>query len=111
MMNTNVNTNFSKLKLSLFILPTCLLIALILYLYIQDSLTVDKYIQIQKDWFIFLNSKLSQFPNTEYNITQFGDALIFLSFLTLFIVYAPKLWESLISASLVSVIFSVVLKS
>ena len=108
--NTKVITNYSKLKPSLFVLPLCFLISIVLYLYIQDSLSVYKYIQIQKNCFFFLNSKLSQFPNTQYNLTQFGDALIFLSFLSIFIVYAPKLWESLISASVVSAIFSRLLK-
>ncbi|MCW3107993.1 MAG: superfamily protein [Segetibacter sp.] len=108
--NTKVITNYSKLKPSLFVLPLCFLISIVLYLYIQDSLSVYKYIQIQKNCFFFLNSKLSQFPNTQYNLTQFGDALIFLSLLSIFIVYAPKLWESLISASLVSAIFSRLLK-
>lgn len=108
--NTNVITNYSKLKPSLFVLPLCFLISIVLYLYSQHSLSVYKYIQIQKNCFFFLNSKLSQFPNTEYNLMQFGDELIFLSFLSVFIVYAPKLWESLISASLVSAIFSNSLK-
>jgi membrane-associated phospholipid phosphatase len=108
--NTKAVTNYSKLNPSLFVLPLCFLISIVLYLYIQDSLSVHKYIQIQKNCFFFLNSKLSQFPNTEYNLTQFGDALIFLSFLSIFIVYAPKLWEALISASLVSAIFSDLLK-
>lgn len=104
-MNTNIICNYSKLKLSLFILPVSFLITIALYLYSQDSLSADKYIQIQKNSFFFINSKLSQFPNTEYNLTQFGDALIFLSLLTIFIVYAPKIWESLLSASVVSAIF------
>jgi membrane-associated phospholipid phosphatase len=40
-----------------------------------------------------------------------GDALIFLSFLTLLLLYVPKVWESLLSALLVSAIFSNVLKN
>lgn len=109
-MNKNVINNFSKLKPALFILPLFLLITIILFLYNQDALSVDRYIQIQKNCFFYLNSKLSEFPNTLFNLTQFGDELIMLSFLALFIVYAPKIWESLISASLVSAIFSVILK-
>ena len=108
--NAEAITNYSKLKPSLFILPLCFLISIVLYLYIQNSLSAYKYIQIQQRYFFFLNSRLSQFANTEYNLTQFGDALIFLSFLSIFIVYAPKLWESLISALFVSAIFSDLLK-
>jgi membrane-associated phospholipid phosphatase len=87
-----------------------LLITIVLFLYNHDSLHSDKYVQIQKGSFFFLNYNLGQFPNIIYNITQIGDASIFLSFLSIFILYAPKIWESLISASLVSLIFSRVLK-
>ncbi len=110
-MNTNVIANYSKLKLSLFLIPLFFLTAIVLFLYSQDALSVVKYVEIQKNCFIFLNSKLSQFPNIIYNLTQVGDALIFLSFLTIFIVYAPKIWEALLSGSLVSAIFSNVLKN
>ncbi|WP_293871415.1 phosphatase PAP2 family protein [Flavobacterium sp.] len=72
---------------------------------------MTNYIEIQKNCFFFINSKLSQFPTLIYNLTQLGDALIFLSFLTIFIVYAPKVWECLLSALLVSVIFSSLLKN
>ncbi|WP_306783662.1 phosphatase PAP2 family protein [Flavobacterium poyangense] len=54
--------------------------------------------------------KLSQFPTTEYNLTQFGDASIFLSFLTIFIIYAPKLWEALLSSLLIATLFSCLVK-
>ncbi|MBG6062297.1 membrane-associated phospholipid phosphatase [Flavobacterium sp. CG_9.1] len=69
-----------------------------------------KYIQIQKNSFFFINHNLGQYPSVEYNLTQIGDASIFLSFLIILIVYAPKLWESLLSASLVSLLFSYILK-
>jgi len=109
-MNTNIIDNYSKLKPSLFFLPLFFLITIVLFLYNQNALSADKYIEIQKNCFFFLNSKLSQFPTLLYNLTQLGDALISLSFLTILIVYAPKIWESLLSASLVSAIFSGVLK-
>ena len=110
-MNENVINNYSKLKPSVFILPIFLLVTIFLFLYSKDALHADKYVQIQKDSFFFINYKLGQFPNIIYNITQLGDASIFLSFLSIFIVYAPKIWESLISASLVSLIFSSSLKN
>ncbi|MDN3677116.1 phosphatase PAP2 family protein [Flavobacterium paronense] len=109
-MNINVIANYSKLKLTLFFLPLFFLTSIVAFLYSQNALSVDKYLLIQKNCFYFINSRLSQFPNTIYNLTQVGDALIFLSFLTIFIVYAPKMWESLLSASLVSAIFSRALK-
>src|ERR1700712_4467918 len=110
-MNTSVINNYSKLKPSLFFLPALLLITIVLFLYNHDSLHAYKYVQIQKNSFFFINYHLGQFPNVLYNITQIGDASIFLSFLSIFIVYAPKMWESLISASLVSLIFSNLLKN
>src|SRR5688500_18670501 len=99
-MNVNVINNYSKLKLSLFSLPICLLIAIVLFLYNKDSLHTDKYVQIQKDSFLFINYNLGQFPDIIYNFTQLGDASIILSFLSIFILYAPIIWEALISASL-----------
>lgn len=110
-MNTTVINNYSKLKLSLFILPLVLLIAIVIFLYSQNSLNAYQYTQIQKNCFFFLNHHLGQFPNLEYNLTQIGDASIFLSFLIIFLVYAPKIWEALISASLVSLVFSNGLKN
>lgn len=110
-MNTYVINNFSKLKSSLFYLPLFLLTAIVLLLYSQDSLNTFKYIQIQKDCFFFINHHLGQYPNIEYNLTQLGDASIFMSFLIIFVVYAPKIWESLLSASLASLLFSSVLKN
>ena len=110
-MNASVTTNYSKLKLSLFFLPLFLLITIVLFLYSQDSLNANKYIQIQKDCFFFINHNLGQYPNIIYNLTQLGDASILLSFLTIFFLYAPKIWESLLSASIVSLLFSSVLKN
>jgi membrane-associated phospholipid phosphatase len=109
--NKKVVDNYSKLKLSLFFFPLFFLIIVVLFLYSQNALSVSRYVQIQKSFFYFLNSKLSQFPNIVYNLTQFGDALIFLSLLSVFIFYAPKIWEALLSASILSALFSAVLKN
>ncbi|MCF6404482.1 phosphatase PAP2 family protein [Chitinophaga filiformis] len=110
-MNVKVINNYSKLKPCLFFLPISLLIAIILFLQHNDSLHTNKYVQIQKDNFFFINYNLGQFPDIIYNLTQLGDASIILSVLSIFILYAPKMWESLISASLASFIFSVGLKN
>lgn len=110
MTNANVVRNYSRLKPSLFIFPIFFLTIIVLLLYKQDALSVDKYAQIQKNCFFFLNSKLSQFPKTIFNLTQFGDALVSLSFLSIFIIYVPKIWEGLISSSLVSCIICCSLK-
>ncbi|WP_255462974.1 phosphatase PAP2 family protein [Flavobacterium sp. LPB0248] len=73
-------------------------------------MTVNSYIEIQKKSFYTINYYLGHYPKLEYNLTQFGDAMIFLSFLSSLFVFAPKVWESLLSGLLVSLIFSCVLK-
>ena len=110
LINNKVIDNYSKLKPSLFFLPIFFLISIVVFIYLKGALSVAGYIQIQKDYFYSINSKLSQFPNIIYNLTQVGDTLIFLSLLTILILYAPKIWESLIMAIPVSAIFSIVLK-
>lgn len=110
-MNISVINNYSRLKPSLFFLPLFILIAIVLFLYSKGALCADKYVQIQKDSFFFINYHLGQYPNLQYNLTQFGDALIFLSFLSIFIIYAPKIWEVLLSSLLISLLLSCPLKS
>lgn len=109
-MNKYVISNWKKLKYSLFITPLFLLAAIVLFLYLRNSLQVDQYIHIQSGWFYFLNAKLSQFPTIIVNLTQLGDEIVILSILSVFVLYAPKVWEALISASLVSCIFTCSLK-
>ncbi len=108
--NNKVIDNFSKIKQRIFIFPALFLFCIILTLYYNDSLTINNYIQFQKNCFFYINSKLSEYPNALINLTQIGNELILLSFLSIFFVYAPKLWESLISASLVSAVISFILK-
>lgn len=111
MMNTDIINNYSRLRAFLFFVPVFLLITIVLFLYGQDALCVDEYIQIQKGSFFFINYNLGQYPDLQFNLTQLGDALIFLSFLGIFIVYAPKIWESLIPGLLVSLVLSFSLKT
>jgi membrane-associated phospholipid phosphatase len=110
-MNSKVIENYSRLKPSFFILPCLILAAVAGFLYFHDALDAKAYVYVQKDFFIYLNAWLSQFPQIQYNLTQLGDALISLSLLSIFIVYAPALWESLISVSLISLIISSGLKN
>ena len=108
--NSSVIENLNKVKTSLFYIPLFILTAIFFYLYFAGALSVERYVEIQKVIFLDINSTLGQFPSLMLNLTQLGDALIFLSFLTLLIIYAPKFWESLISASIVSAILSKFLK-
>lgn len=110
-MNEYVINNYRRLKPTLYWLPLLLLAAIALFLFEQNALQADKYIEVQKPAFLFINHHLGQYPIIIYNITQIGDALIFLSLVSIFIVYAPKLWEALLSASLLSLLLSSVLKN
>lgn len=109
-MEPNLLINYSRLKPTVFLLPVCLLVSLFLFLFSRSALGVEGYVNIQKDAFFYLNSKLGRYPVAEYNLTQFGDFLIVLSLLGILVPYAPKLWEALISGSLVSLVLCCLLK-
>lgn len=53
---------------------------------------------------------MSDFPNLQFNLTQLGDALIAFPFIAVFIIYAPKLWEALLTSSIISIIVTSSLK-
>ncbi|MEN2399188.1 phosphatase PAP2 family protein [Flavobacterium sp. MC2016-06] len=109
-MNAITTHNCAKLKLSILYLPISLVLVILLLLYKRNAINVHSYIQIQKDSFFYLNAKLSQFPVIEYNLSEVGNTLVNFSFLSIFVVYAPKIWESLLSASIFALIFSCILK-
>lgn len=109
-MNQSVILNFSKLSKSLLLIPLFLIILIIVYLFTQDALSIEQYISIQKDLFYIINQNLGQYPTFQYNLTQIGDSLIFFALVSVFFIVTPKLWEALLSASLISLIFSSTLK-
>lgn len=111
LINTRVINNYSKLRLSQLYLPAISLSSITLFVYLKGTLSAAGYIGVQKEYFYSINSKLSQFPNLIFNLTQVGDTLFFLSLLTIFIFYAPKIWRSLIIASILSAILSIIPKS
>lgn len=110
-MNEKVIENYSKVQYKLFLIPLMIFLSLVLFLYTQDALQVNGYIGVQKDWFYKINATLSQFPSIIYNLTQMGDALISLSLLSILLIYAPAIWEALLSASLISLVLSSTLKN
>lgn len=109
-MNSNVIHNYCKLRISAFVVPLLLLGFIILWLYSKNALNINEYVELQKSSFVYINHTLSQYAYLQNNITQFGDALVFLSFLGIFVIYAPKIWEVALSASLVSLLFCLFLK-
>lgn len=102
--------NYKKLTFFSFFLPLFLLTVVVLFLYSYNALNIESYIKIQRDSFFLINYHLGHYPKLQYNLTQFGDAMIFLSFLSALLVFVPKVWESLLSGLLVSLLFSCVLK-
>lgn len=109
-MNINIENNYEKLRPISLIIPVLLLVIVVFLLYTQNALSIVSYPLYQKDAFLSINSTLSEHISLLHNLTQLGNALIFLSLLSIFLVYTPKVWESLLSASLVSMLFSGVLK-
>ncbi|MDO4228386.1 MAG: phosphatase PAP2 family protein [Capnocytophaga sp.] len=109
-MNQTIAANFARVKPYFLIFPLLVMVGVFCFLYTQDALQPEKYALIQKDCFFYLNAKLSQLPDLQYNLTQFGDAFVVLCLLSVLLVYFPKIWENLLSASLLSLLFSRSLK-
>ncbi|GIM51169.1 hypothetical protein CAPN004_01990 [Capnocytophaga cynodegmi] len=105
-MNDYITDNYKKVSFYLLLLPIFIISTIVGFLYSQNALNVMGYVNIQKNVFYFLNAKLSQFPILEDNLTQIGDAFIGMSLLSILIIYTPKMWEALLSASLISLVFS-----
>lgn len=109
-MNKTTIENFARLKPVIFVLPILLLILIAVFLGSENALNQASYPQVQKEYFYEINHEWSQFPGLEHNLTQLGDTLVIMSLLTIFIMYAPRIWEDLITASLISAILSNILK-
>lgn len=109
-MNKYIATATIRPRYFFFIVPLLLLLLIAVLLYVSDALSVNGYIYIQKEWFYFINAYLKQHPQLLFNLTQLGDAMIFLSFLTFLLRYTPKIWESLLTGSLISMVFALTLK-
>ena len=111
-LNHNVTINFANVKLWYLIPAILLLVSFFFYfMFVNNGNNFsDAYIYIQKDLFFSLNSKLSKYPNLQFNITQLGDVLISFSLLSVFVVYIPKFWEELLTSAILSLIVSASLK-
>lgn len=110
-LNDRVKDNFKEVKPWFAISPLLLLILGILYInHISKGNFSETYSALQQDWFLSLNGILSQTPGLQHNITQLGDVIIFFPLISIFIIYAPKLWESLLTSSILSGLVSVVMK-
>ena len=101
-MNEKAFSNFKNIQFFHLFIPLSLLIVIAVSLFSNKVWTAENYINIQKEAFLSLNLKLSTHPQLMYNLTQLGDAIVILSFVSIFVIYAPRIWESIISASLIS---------
>ena len=105
-----VQKNFYNAKLVLLLPAIIILFIIILSLLSQGPLSVDNYVEIQKDLFFYMNSTLSEIPNIQINLTQLGNPLILFSLLTIFIIYTPRFWTAILISTIISAILSVILK-
>jgi len=111
-LDRRVSDNFRNVKFGLLIPPFSLLLLFGFYFIIfnEGDNYIDRYINIQKDLFFYFNGQLSEFPNLQFNLTQLGDVLVFFPLITIFIIYAPKLWEALLTSAILSLVMSATLK-
>ena len=109
-LNKKVIDNFSNTRSIQLFPPVVLLSFIALTFFYKNALDIYAYIEIQKDLFFSLNSILSKLPVLLFNITQLGDAIVFLPLFTVFIIYSPKFWSTLLTSSFIGLLFSTSLK-
>ena len=111
-LNTRVMTNFKAVKGTYYILPiTVFIVAFAIPLFLNnESSFIDRYIDVQKELFYTLNATLSSFPRLQLNLTQLGDVVLLFPLVSIFVLYAPKLWEVIIISTLISLVVSAGLK-
>lgn len=110
-LNNTVKLNFINIKKQGLVPPLIFLGLLFIYfLFVAKGNFNDSYINIQKDLFFVINNKLSQYTSLQFNLTQLGDVLISFSILSIFSIYASKLWEALITSALLTLLISSTLK-
>lgn len=108
--NSYVTNNLNSLNLSFLFIPFLLIVLLVVFLFKEDALSIESYVNSQKEIFLYLNSKLATLPSLQFNLTQLGDVVVFLPFLTVFLVFTPKFWDSLLTSLIVSGIITNLLK-
>ncbi len=110
MWNQQAIENFKKIKLQTFLIPCILLLAIIITLGYFTGFSRVSYVEYQKVLFLSINHKFSPISVFEYNLTQLGDAFVFLSLISIVIVHIPRLWSVLLTSTLISALISVFLK-
>ncbi|EKB57654.1 phosphatase PAP2 family protein [Bergeyella zoohelcum] len=103
--------NFEKVRVYHLLYPVLVIGGVFFFLLYHNALSIDGYVQIQKEGFFILNQRLSQLPALQYNITQLGDAFVVFTLFSFLFIPFPRLWQALISASLVSLLLSKIPKN
>ena len=110
-LDNSVAINFKKVNLKSVIVPFLfLLLIFCFYVFYMEGSFINTYVTSQKTSFLELNKFLSVYPNLQYNITYLGDVLVLFPFVFIFLFMAPKLWEAILTSSLLTLITSTVLK-
>ena len=102
--------NFKELSIKAVLFPFFILILVFALLFFNGGASIENYIKFQEKTFLLINILLSDYKSLQFNLTQLGDALVFLPFLTVLIIYAPKFWEHLLTSLFFSAIISNILK-
>ncbi|MCL3779190.1 phosphatase PAP2 family protein [Prolixibacteraceae bacterium JC049] len=111
-LNNRVIDNFKDVRY-LLLLPALLILGTVGGYFIVNCSGggyCEFYAGVQKDLFINLNEWLSRSPHLQNNLTQLGDVLIFFPLVSVFVIYAPKLWEALLASAIFSLIAASTLK-
>ncbi len=97
------NDNLTQKKYSIRLFSAlALLLLLFLWIISREGDFTEVYVMMQKDSFFFLNAKLSAYPDLQRNLTALGDVVIVFPLLLIFMFRIPKLWEALLTSSLLS---------
>lgn len=111
-LKNTVSNNFRLVTWWLSIPPLAILISLFLILLnLGATSSAAGYIIVQKYLFFFINNRLAQYPELVHNLTYLGDACILYTFLIILVFSVPKLWQALLSSSIITLILSALLKN
>lgn len=110
-LNKQINDNFNKARFWHLALAVGVLALLLTAFNFFGFDEPQVYPQIQRDIFLSLNTLWQNAPAIAHNLTQLGDASVVFALLLCFALIAPKLWEALIAASLLSVVLTPFLKA
>lgn len=84
-----------------------LTVLLLIILFGDKGFGIESYIEIQTELFISANSWLSAWPWFWLNLTDLGDASVFLALLSFLIIWKPQTWAALLCAIPLCTLFSV----